>query len=103
MLQDLDKIQKRVSGGMERYTCTNLHPLIYWDVAQRNSRNQPRGTLIVKSRSVDKVVYGDWLCNYVVHAILAQWPSWAPKIVDLQQDNVTPNIKPNDPTFMAIA
>jgi hypothetical protein len=42
-----------------------LHPLIYWDVAQRNSRNQPRGTLIVKSRSVDKVVYGDW--REIVH------------------------------------
>lgn len=80
----------------------HLHPFIYWDVAQRNSRNRPRGTLIVKSRSVDKVVYRDWLCNYVVHAVVAQWPSWAPKIVDLQQDNATPHIKPDDPAFMAV-
>jgi hypothetical protein len=48
------------------------------------------------------VVYRNWLCNYVVHAVVAEWPSWAPKIVDLQQDNATPHIKPDDPAFMAV-
>jgi hypothetical protein len=80
----------------------HLHPFIVWDVAQRNSRNRPRGTLIIRSRSVDKETYRDYICNYAVHAIVAQWPSWCPRNVDIQHDNATPHIKNDDPAFQAV-
>lgn len=80
----------------------HLHPFTKIEVAQRNSRNRPAGTLITKSVSVDRNAYRRWICDYVIHAIVAQWPDWEPKKVRLQQDNAKPHIFPWDPYLAQI-
>jgi hypothetical protein len=80
----------------------HIHPFIKYAVAQRNSRNRPAGTIITKCISVKRDVYRDWICNHVVHAIVAQWPDGWPRDIDIQQDNAKPHIKAWDPFFKAV-
>eukprot|EP00956_Cyclotella_meneghiniana_P000520 scaffold571_cov34-Cyclotella_meneghiniana.AAC.2 len=74
----------------------HLHPFVEYEYAQRSSVNRPAGTRITKPRSINKEVYREWLCEYVVYAIVAQWPDWCERRAQIQQDNATPHIKPTD-------
>eukprot|EP00956_Cyclotella_meneghiniana_P031532 scaffold83069_cov22-Cyclotella_meneghiniana.AAC.1 len=80
----------------------HLHPFVEYAYAQRSSVNRPAGTRITKPRSINKEVYREWLCEYVVHAIVAQWPDWCEKRAQIQQDNATPHINPTDERWLEV-
>ena len=51
-----------------------IWPIGDWELAQRGSKNRPKGTLVWKNKTVTKVVYRDLLRNKLIPAILEKWP-----------------------------
>jgi hypothetical protein len=77
----------------------HLHPFVEYKAAQRNSVRRPAGTIETKTINVNKEQSRRWIVEYVVPAIVAQWPDWCPRDIQIQQDNATPHIQDNDDEF----
>ncbi|XP_057811740.1 uncharacterized protein LOC131025976 [Salvia miltiorrhiza] len=72
--------------------------------AKRKSKNREAGTMEWKPiQSITKEVVKDCLINKIIPAIKAKWPSFASKVIYIQQDNARPHIKDNDPDFRVAA
>ncbi|KAG2763669.1 hypothetical protein Pcac1_g24665 [Phytophthora cactorum] len=80
-----------------------LWPLTEEYVAQRSSRNRPKGT--VCTRNIDVVnrnIYKNFLIRYVIPAIKQQWPRGdRRRPVMIQQDNAKPHVLPHDADVVA--
>ncbi|KAG3115011.1 hypothetical protein PI124_g740 [Phytophthora idaei] len=80
-----------------------LWPLTEEYVAQRSSRNRPKGT--VCTRNIDVVnrdVYKDFLIRYVIPSIKQQWPRGDRRCpIMIQQDNTKPHVLPHDADVVA--
>jgi len=67
-------------------------PFVEKVVAQRTSRNRPRGAVTLSPMSVNADVYSDMMLNEVVPAIQAKFPAAClSKGVKIQQDNASPH------------
>lgn len=42
--------------------------------------------------SINKELYREWLCEYIVDVIVAQWLDWCERRVHVKQDNTSPHI-----------
>ncbi|XP_074282826.1 uncharacterized protein LOC141607373 [Silene latifolia] len=85
-------------GKIGMFPFTNQVP------AAKPSRNRPRGILETKPiESITKQVIKDCLIHQVIPAIKSVWPEGFSKHIYIQQDNVRPHIKNDDPDFMAAA
>jgi hypothetical protein len=66
----IEKIMFRAAGA-----CPHMDPDTgeWWDdkIHLRPFINHPE----LLCHQVNKETYRDWMCNYVIHAIVAQWPS----------------------------
>jgi hypothetical protein len=51
--------------------------------------------------SADKEQSRQWIDEFVIHAIVAQWPDWCPSKIEIQQDNETPHISKDDADIAA--
>ena len=80
-----------------------IWPFVEMVPAQRSSRNRPAGTLEMKSLSVTRDVYRDYICNKVIPAIAQKWPQCNRSMaIKIQQDNAKPHlIKADDPDVQA--
>ncbi|XP_074313741.1 uncharacterized protein LOC141648934 [Silene latifolia] len=85
-------------GKIGMFPFTNQVP------AARASRNRPRDTLETKPiESITKVVIKECLIQQVIPLIKRVWPEGLSKHIYIQQDNVRPYIKNDDPELMAAA
>ncbi|XP_057802835.1 uncharacterized protein LOC131018131 [Salvia miltiorrhiza] len=81
-----------------------IFPFIEQVPAKRNSKNIPVGTLETKPiQSITRDVMKEMFINKIVPAIIAKWPSFASKLIYIQQDNAKPHIHDSDPDFRAAA
>ncbi|KAK9714312.1 hypothetical protein RND81_06G085800 [Saponaria officinalis] len=81
-----------------------MFPFTKQQPAARRSKNRARGTLETKPiNSITKQVTKECIIQQVIPAIKSKWPEGASKHIFIQQDNVKPHIKNNDPDFMAVA
>ena len=77
-------------------------PFIERVEARRSSANRARGTIEIKPRTVDRVVYAAMLENELIPAILTKFPHPEQRL-KIQQDNAKPHIPPNDEQFLEAA
>ncbi|XP_057517823.1 uncharacterized protein LOC130798740 [Amaranthus tricolor] len=77
-----------------------IFPFISRVAAQRNSINRPRGSIEIKpTDSVTQEIYRSMLIEQLIPAILRKWPSDAPSIIFIQQDNARVHITNDDPIW----
>ncbi|XP_057808982.1 uncharacterized protein LOC131023458 [Salvia miltiorrhiza] len=81
-----------------------IFPFTYEEAAQRNSKNRVKGTMEVKAiPNITQNVIRDSMINKMLPYFKSKWPSFASKNIFIQQDNVKPHIKVDDPEFLAVA
>ena len=80
-----------------------IWPFTIQVVAQRSSRNHPRGTIETKPLNVTREVYRDYMIQKVLPAIRAKWPDQRMKRVRIQQDGAKTHIGQNNPAFVQAA
>ncbi|KAF0685508.1 hypothetical protein As57867_022548, partial [Aphanomyces stellatus] len=69
-----------------------IWPFVEYAVAQRTSKNRPKGTIETKTKTVDGAVYKESILNKVIPAIKARFPiGGQPNGVFVQQDNASPH------------
>ena len=69
--------------------------------AQRNSANRPRGTMVVKLRRVNRVIYLYMFLDELIPGILTKYPQ--PDLafpIRIQQDNAKPHVFPDNLDFV---
>ncbi|XP_057775076.1 uncharacterized protein LOC130994057 [Salvia miltiorrhiza] len=77
-----------------------IFPLTEMVPAKRSSKNRAAGTLEQKPiESITQQVMRECFIKQLVPAIKAKWPSFASKIIFIQQDNARPHIKNEDIEF----
>ena len=78
-----------------------IWPIGDWEPAKRASKNQPRGTLVWKSKLVTKEVYREQLISKLLPAIVEKWP-WMDRLsrkIWIQQDGAKSHINTDDDEF----
>lgn len=73
--------------------------LKYYELAMRNSRNRPRGTMVKKPIIVDRETIREYLVTRVIPTIAAAWPEGGGTIW-IQQDNARTHITQDDAAFV---
>ncbi|KAJ0391779.1 hypothetical protein P43SY_012138 [Pythium insidiosum] len=74
-------------------------PFVVYEPAQRSSKNRAKGTLELKTYTVDREIYRACLANSVIPEIKRRWPSG--RRVRLQQDNAKPHVLADDEVIQA--
>ena len=78
-----------------------IWPIGDWEPAKRASKNQPRGTLVWKNKSVTKEVYRELLISKLLLAIVEKYP-WMDRLLRkiwIQQDGTKSHISADDNEF----
>lgn len=63
-------------------------------IAKRTTKNRAAGTIMTKTKKVDRVATVEMLVTHLLPAIELKWPPGSAKNVRIQQDNATPHPKP---------
>ncbi len=63
-------------------------------IAKRTTKNRDAGTIMIKTKKVDRVATVEMFLNHLLPAIELKWPPGSAKKVRIQQDNATPHPKP---------
>jgi hypothetical protein len=69
--------------------------------ALKNSKNRDKGTIEIKSVTVNRDVMRAYLCEKVIPAIEILWPEGDERTIYIQQDNARTHVLPSDPAFIA--
>jgi hypothetical protein len=75
-------------------------PFVVYEPAQRASKNRDKGTLELKTYTVDLAIYREYIINAVIPTIKRVWPSG--RRVRLQQDNGEPQVLADDAVVHAV-
>ena len=79
-----------------------IWPFTFQDVAQRNSRNRPAGTLVTKVvPNINREEIRKMFSENIIPAIKSKWPRGTKKVI-IQQDNAGPHTKEGDLDVAAI-
>ncbi|KAJ0393689.1 hypothetical protein P43SY_008387 [Pythium insidiosum] len=89
-----DAHKKQLSDGK-----IGVWPFVVYEPAQRSSKNRAKGTLELKTYTVDREIYRACLANSVIPEIKRRWPSG--RRVRLQQDNAKPHVLADDEVIQA--
>ncbi|KAK4252972.1 hypothetical protein QN277_010816 [Acacia crassicarpa] len=81
-----------------------VFPLVTYEPTKRRSVNRDAGTLVAKPiSSINKEVCRNFLCNKVLPAIKAKWPSDAlGETIFIQQDNAPCHLNDDDEEFRRV-
>lgn len=73
-----------------------IWPFVHWLPAVRASKNRPPDTIEMKSTSVDRELYRDFLVNKVISSITDKMAAWKEYPLYIQKDSARPHVTEKD-------